>query len=66
MTFKLITSNMLPVVLLVQQMHRTDTLYYNISSIILGFMGRKVLYYINVKFNNAMLFLCPSVSVCSI
>jgi len=44
----------------------TDRQYYNISNIMLGFMGRNVLYYINVKFNNAMLFLCPSVPVCSI
>ena len=44
----------------------SDRQYYIISCIMLGFMGRKVVYYINVKFNNAMLFLCPSVSVCSI
>jgi hypothetical protein len=29
----------------------------------LGFMGRKVLYHINAKFNNATKFFCPSVFV---
>ena len=42
----------------------TDRQCYNISSIMLAFMGRKVVFYINVKLNNAMLFLCHSVSVC--
>jgi len=42
----------------------TDRQYYSISSIMLGFIKRKALY--NVKFNIAMLFLCPSLSVSSI
>jgi hypothetical protein len=41
----------------------TDRQYCSISSIMLGFLGRKALHYINGKYNIAMLFLCPSVSV---
>jgi len=43
-----------------------DRQYYDISSIMFDFMERKVLYYINVKFKIVVLFLCHSVSVCSI
>jgi hypothetical protein len=44
----------------------TDRPYCSISSKMLGFMGIVALHYINVKFNISMLFLCLSVSVCSI
>jgi len=35
-----------------------DREYYSIRSLMPGSMGKKALYYINVKFNNAMLFFC--------